>query len=135
MFSKQELLRNIKSYQQTRRRFPQRNRHCYREHEIWHEKYGHQTPIYPKKHEDKIKCIVSNIEQRIDNLKAIMSFNDVNLIPAYKSRNTEFRRLPPQLKNTLSNFAPVYPIYHQVGFLSASYIQTNEHGTYTFSLY
>ncbi|XP_052683688.1 uncharacterized protein LOC128164018 [Crassostrea angulata] len=69
-------------------------------------------------HENKILRTISEIKQRIADLKKLLNSNDVSPVSAYKSRNAEFR--PPGINKD--------QIYRLLGSLSALSIKKEEQG-------
>ncbi|XP_062621612.1 uncharacterized protein LOC134283170 [Saccostrea cucullata] len=83
------------------------------------------------KQEEEIKQITSDVKQCIVDLKKILDSNDVSLTSGYKSRNAEFRSLPPQVNVSLPSFSPhqinTEQLHQMVGFLSSLSITTEEY--------
>ncbi|XP_065928545.1 E3 ubiquitin-protein ligase TRIM71-like [Magallana gigas] len=59
-----------------------------------------------EKKANKIKHTLSEIKKIIENLNKLLISNDVSIVFAYKSRNAEFRKLPPEHTIALPSFTP-----------------------------
>ncbi|XP_052684062.1 E3 ubiquitin-protein ligase TRIM71-like [Crassostrea angulata] len=92
-----------------------------------------------KKHKNNLTSTISEITKSIADLKKLLkcSYTDSTRVFAYKSRNAEFKRLPPKLTVSLAEFSPqvIQPeqLHKQFGSLSAFSIGIEEHG-YTLEL-
>ncbi|XP_056005849.1 uncharacterized protein LOC130050276 [Ostrea edulis] len=84
------------------------------------------------KNTDEITHSITELKQIILNLKAILESNDVSLISTYKSRNAEFRRLPPKVQATLPSLSAqkinTEQLREMFGSLSPLSINTEEQG-------
>lgn len=80
--------------------------------------------------EHEIERSMSEIEKTINNLRELLDSNNIYLVSSYKSRNAEFRTLPPKLSISLASFMPSEInkplICQQIGSLSASSIKAIE---------
>ncbi|XP_062571276.1 uncharacterized protein LOC134233325 [Saccostrea cucullata] len=98
--------------------------------EIDEMKSKHLTAL--NKQENEIKKITSDVKHCILDLKKILDSNDVSLTSAYKSRNVEFRSLPPKITVSFPSFSPhqinTEQLHQMFGSLSALSITTEEHG-------
>ncbi|XP_056002448.1 uncharacterized protein LOC125661259 [Ostrea edulis] len=57
------------------------------------------------KNTDEITQKMGELKQIMSDLKSILKSNDVSLTYTYKSRNTEFRTLPPKVRVTVPSFS------------------------------
>ncbi|XP_056004052.1 uncharacterized protein LOC125661073 [Ostrea edulis] len=58
------------------------------------------------KNTEQITQKMAELKQIMSDLKSILKANDVSLTSTYKSRNSEFRTLPPKVRATLPSFTP-----------------------------
>ncbi|XP_056004027.1 E3 ubiquitin-protein ligase TRIM36-like [Ostrea edulis] len=83
------------------------------------------------KNTEEIIQKITELKQIISDLKSILKSNDVSLTSTYKSRNSEFRTLPPKVQVTLPSFTPqkinTDQLREMFGSLSPLSINT-EHG-------
>ncbi|XP_065928549.1 tripartite motif-containing protein 3-like [Magallana gigas] len=78
---------------------------------------------------EEIKRRISEMEQIITHLNDLLYSKNVSVVSAYKSKNAEFRRLPPKLTVTFPSFAPQKIKREQCGSLSTyRTIRTEDHG-------
>ncbi|XP_056000229.1 E3 ubiquitin-protein ligase TRIM71-like [Ostrea edulis] len=55
---------------------------------------------------EEITQKMAELKQIMSDLKSILKLNDVSLTSTYKSRNSQFRTLPPKVRVTLPSFSP-----------------------------
>ncbi|XP_048755930.2 uncharacterized protein LOC125666729 [Ostrea edulis] len=58
------------------------------------------------KNKNEITQKITELKQIISDLKSILQSNDVSLTSTYKSRNSDFKSLPPKIRVTLPSFSP-----------------------------
>ncbi|XP_048755233.2 uncharacterized protein LOC125666146 [Ostrea edulis] len=84
------------------------------------------------KNTDKITQRITELRKIIEDLKKILNTKDVSLTSTYKSRNGEFRQLPPKVRVTLPSLSPSNinkdQLNKMVGSLSSLSITSEKHG-------
>lgn len=86
------------------------------------------------KQENEITFSISKITEAIADLRKLLNCNQIKQLTSYKSKNSEFRRLPPKLTISLPIFSPAkfqkLQMYQQLGFIfnTAPTIITEERG-------
>ena len=85
-----------------------------------------------EKQEHEINKTVNEIKQVILELKSLLETSDIGHVSTYKTRNGDFRKLPPKLKISLPSFQhqkiDAEQILKQFGFFSRISIETEEQG-------
>jgi streptogramin lyase len=85
-----------------------------------------------KKHLDEIKQIQSLIEQSLITLREMEKSNEVSVTTQYRSRNEQFRKLPPKVRVSLPTFTPSpidgEQLYKSLGCLMPFSVKTDENG-------
>lgn len=78
----------------------------------------------------KLNAACLKLKKNINNLRELLDSKNIYLVSSYKSRNAEFRTLPPKLSISLASFMPSdinKPlICQQIGSFSASSIEAIE---------
>lgn len=82
--------------------------------------------IFLDKQDDEIQRTISRISNSIAELNRLLNSNDVSLVFAHESKNSEFKRLPPKLTITLPSFTPQKMIHERFGYLSVLSIRSEE---------
>lgn len=82
------------------------------------------------KHEDEITNRISEITQIIVDLKKLLDSNDIHHVNTYKSKNADFKILPPKLVVSIPKFSfqkiDREKLFKQFGFLTAFSITAEE---------
>nr|XP_022304523.1 uncharacterized protein LOC111111692 [Crassostrea virginica] len=85
-----------------------------------------------EKQEAVINKALHEIKQVIVHLKSLLETSDVSHVSKYKSRNGDFRKLPPKIKISIPNFQPqridTEQLLKQFGSLNSLPIETEEQG-------
>ncbi|XP_048748273.2 E3 ubiquitin-protein ligase TRIM36-like [Ostrea edulis] len=75
-----------------------------RKYDIREKKNKHLSTL--NRNTDEITQKMTEIKQIMSDLKSVLESNDISFTSTYKSRNSEFRTLPPKVRITLPSFSP-----------------------------
>lgn len=98
------------------------------------ELYNMNSEIYNvlNKQDDEITRTISEIKKSIEDLNELLKLDNPSNVSAYKSKNVEFRKLPPKINVSLPSFTPQKitkgNVNQHMGYLVTSQIKSDVHG-------